>query len=1686
MSSSSTGIDSENIKRDTKSLAGLLGFAHEVLTARSKVQMEMASGLGVFRESDFAGLPGVHLNEEDGAWLRLERQRETRPPAPEEHVAAFVADIGDDPDKRPELQPAVSIEVTIEAASDLAEAELLRPDNIREIVEDNQELQDRVKVTLLVEDFLAVQQGFKAYVTGPWARWAEAEKPVRKAIKLYKDLFALQTAIHSAESTPPELVWGVGIARWKVDGKVVDMPILEQLVDVEVEERGDIAFRPRDLKPKLSLKPFIELEVEGSPKLQRVLQGSLEKILDEDTEFSPFQTVWETLLSTAAAQLTSNAELITREALDSGAQIPAMGDQLIIASSWAIFGRPRSSEAREQDLQALRKTIEETAAESELPSALRGFAAVPPETPVDSLSDYGLDTNVLQAGGATNSWEESSRGTPGSEPRRVEALKEEPRRVHFFPLPYNQEQGKVIDLLETADVVSVTGPPGTGKTHSIANIISHMMATGKRVLVTARTPEAIAAVREKLPESLRPLVIASVGTDRESAKQLQSAVSELSDKVIGMDKDAARQEMQRLEAAIVECDRKADEADLKLAEIARENLAPLVWQGQEYAPMELLDVLSEDENRFGWFTDRPSSHPPSQLSEILQRLRDELPSLSPDIVYVGADVPAIEAIPSTQSMIEAHDAELAYHAQEKPDYSNAPPMARDSAEADSVGRDLLVELKSIQQRLAKLDEHQRRMVAAACSQGLDGDVGPSVLKRKAAYIEEHRYLELAAQVTYTLGKSSASELVDAAQRAAAGQKPVSFGFFNKPLKEAVSSIKLGEQSPDSREGWVAVHTACRLEVDREQIVAEFSPFVTGGYPPEVPLQGPQIAEYLVSCSINIETAMHLSASLHEAMETLRMLFPYGLDQDAMVRTLDLSGAIFALEANLPDSYQTPEAIQMLENLELREEVPVHKVLMDLRRGLGSPDLDHATLVALRGELTQELQRIAELGSRLQQLERDLEALEQAGAPEWGARLRKDPLQAAELIPEEWEAAWEWAMMRERIDRIIALGNGDEHRTIKANMLERRRRHFEKLISTRTMLGLAKRMTPTVQSAMAAFTQAVSRIGKGTGKNAPRFVRAAQEAAQKASKAAPVWVMPEYKIPEQLPPQLGDFDLVILDEASQSDITALAALARGKKLLIVGDEEQVSPSNVGIPSERINAMRAEYLHGVPNAALIDENASIFEITMRMYPATHMVLREHFRCVAPIIQFSTRFYSNRLIPLRVPKASERFDPPLVDVYLPRASRRGKTNRDEANYIVDEIANIIADPAHDHRSIGIISLLGNHQAELIERLLIEDSRIGPEKIAEREIIAGDARTMQGQERSVVFISMVATPSDVRSQSAKSDQQRVNVAMSRAADRLYLVRSVSLEDLKPQDIKSDIIKHLQDPMPEGHSYSGGDLLARCDSGFEREVLSMLLDANYRVRPQVEVGGFSIDLVVEGAEDRRLAIELDGDAFHGPDVWEKDMARQAVLERAGWVFWRIFGSQWRAQKDYWWNQLLETLTRMGIDPIGAEALDERFTDFRVIQPFGQVKEDELSTAEIDDFGSPDPNGKDDAAEEITIEGKGAQSKREPTDDAHLAEGNLELDLSDLEESQESEASDTEATEDIRVVQVGSEVVVEQMFGDHRVMRFTIVENYNAPQKGLLGSHTPLGQALLDASAGEEVEYHQGDDHKKVRLIEVL
>ncbi|MEI9803517.1 MAG: hypothetical protein WDN48_02340 [Pseudolabrys sp.] len=105
---------------------------------------------------------------------------------------------------------------------------------------------------------------------------------------------------------------------------------------------------------------------------------------------------------------------------------------------------------------------------------------------------------------------------------------------------------------------------------------------------------------------------------------------------------------------------------------------------------------------------------------------------------------------------------------------------------------------------------------------------------------------------------------------------------------------------------------------------------------------------------------------------------------------------------------------------------------------------------------------------------------------------------------------------------------------------------------------------------------------------------------------------------------------------------------------------------------------------------------------MFPDKFVMLREHFRCVEPIIQFSSQFYNQGLVPLRVPTALERIDPPLVDIYVSDGRRTGdKINHREAETIVTEIISIVNDPARArvgntprYRSIGVISLIAQNR--------------------------------------------------------------------------------------------------------------------------------------------------------------------------------------------------------------------------------------------------------------------------------------------------------------------------------------------------------------------------------------------------------
>ena len=268
--------------------------------------------------------------------------------------------------------------------------------------------------------------------------------------------------------------------------------------------------------------------------------------------------------------------------------------------------------------------------------------------------------------------------------------------------------------------------------------------------------------------------------------------------------------------------------------------------------------------------------------------------------------------------------------------------------------------------------------------------------------------------------------------------------------------------------------------------------------------------------------------------------------------------------------------------------------------------------------------------------------------------------------------------------------------------------------------------------------------------------------------------------------------------------------------------------MGTPEIDVRNLIDRHLAGVPHYSGYAPQTSLYEHARRAVPDTIM-LQEHFRCVPEIIQFSNDLaYDGKIIPLRSPHPAERIDPPVlarrVSGFCDELT--GSRNEPEADAIVADIREMLEDSRFDGLTMGVVSLVGSQQAVHIQERLHQE--IGEEAMEERRLVCGDAYAFQGDERDIMFLSLVSAP-NVRFQALtrRDAKQRFNVAASRARHQCRLYHSVDLKDLNPEDMRFRAIQLLPNPPPDhcAARHSGTRILGPSPGG----------------------GHHRIDLVVEG-----------------------------------------------------------------------------------------------------------------------------------------------------------------------------------------------------------------------------------------------
>jgi very-short-patch-repair endonuclease len=1137
----------------------------------------------------------------------------------------------------------------------------------------------------------------------------------------------------------------------------------------------------------------------------------------------------------------------------------------------------------------------------------------------------------------------------------------------LFPLPANPEQRAIINSLRCDNGVVVQGPPGTGKTHTIANLVSALLAQGQRVLVTSQKAQALRVLRDKMPPDIQNLCVSMTDVARGGSKELNASVTAMSDAYKNFDYETheslvtslrdRRQSLRRSIATLKEQIRASRESETYQH--------PSISRGYSGTRANIAKDVAANESSFQWFptplpVESPTSPPLStgDMSQLLDLLRSETPRRKSRSLQ---QLPDMKTIPSPSIVESLVTREV-----------NASQVVSGIRtewiiELEAVGRADRDKLKNLLQQSSLIATQisrqlqtqwvQRAMNDAYALQNaqlwrqLSMDISVvskardelATLGLVSVQVPDlpvdgvnglpSRILEIKAFLTYLNGGGSFKKgpLKNATQKKVSvllekcqvDGLPIrtseSVQYLLTYLNAESLSRKVVERLKDAG---VETNGSLRL-VPR---VSELSN-IQNALANLATLSGllEEIADSLIALGISLKPADQ--AEVTNALSGLRSC---ELIDDYQSIKFEITSIRESLNVLAAQPHSAPE-LRMLENaVEMRD---TH----GYAEAFNSLSLSHSEQAQqlLCDNMFNELRSAhARFGELLRQTVND---------PGWTKKIASLP------------DAWAWAVankfLAQSIESSYEAELQDKLRSAILDLSDATAKLAAKLAWGKCL----SLMTADQERALRSYQENISSKGKGSGKWAHLFAKAARQAMVEAREAVPAWIMPLNEVLETIPPDPNSFDVVIIDEASQAGIEALFLLWLAPRIIVVGDERQCAPSGVirgGL--QPIFDRLDEYLYDIPEYLRLGftPKSNLFSLLSTRFGSV-IRLREHFRCMPEIIGWSsTQFYSDApLIPLRQ-FGSDRLRP-LETTYVPGAVTDGSsstlTNRVEAEAIVQQIINCLEDPAYNGKTIGVIALQSAAQVRLLDDLI--DAAIPADQREKRRIRVGTAPDFQGDERNVIFLSMVvAGPGTITSMTQRDWQRRFNVAATRAEDQMWLFHSATVDLLKSTDLRRSLLGYVLNP-PQ--VFGGEQHLDLCwdsekripfDSKFEQRVFLKIREKGYFVTPQFEVNGRFIDLVVSGAKGR-LAVECDGDYWHSSKEDQlADLDRQLELERAGWRFVRIRESDFNRNPDKSLEHLWLELDRRGIKPNDLRPQDTREAESWV--PLGLASDEGLDGIE--------------------------------------------------------------------------------------------------------------------------------------------
>ncbi len=1351
--------DNENLIRDRA--IRLFTYLRELAKLKTTVTRDLSAYDGVVWFHDvpeYRGCFSVLSSPEsdkaqDDIWLEVRKVAEPKKPPIPSPCLRWVEDSQEsDPLVEPFLKNEILADITSNNNSGPEASPLNAPPSSRlERLSDHPE----------------VSQEWQRYMQDSWLPWAEVYRRWKAVDHLYFQLFSIYQQLKKLGERY-ELLLGLGLLTWETpNNQVIRRHIVvgDAYLTFDADRaKFEVQRSPEGAKLRFETEMIDAVRL---PPLEQ--QKSIEDLLSEGQE-SPWNKdeidkvlrSWINLLS--ADGVYSESTEPPEECL----KIPT------VTFAPAIILRQRTQRSQ---IQCFNNIIEQIKEGSNIPSGVRLLCEIS-----ETNSDVDSDEESTCNGQTTES-------------------------TLYLPLAINEEQVQIVHQLRNRKGTLVQGPPGTGKSHTIANLICHLLAQGKSVLVTSQTPRALRVLKDKIPTELAALCVTLLGNDQAARQELEASVHGINQKYSEWNPAKSQDAITSLEGSLLETrknisDRKRLLREQREIETYHHEVAFGAYKG---TAQQIACKVRDEESKFAWLDDDIEEGVPFPLTnteflDLVQLYRE----LSDDYCSeLRKEVLSRESIPDVDHFVRMVDAEK---------------VARQNLEKHSQRTSLrFLTLKQLPEEvISSLHEAMFALVAKVRS-----------IENRYVWTPRATSDVLCGNNTYWKGLYDFMKgHLRGLREKAALVKTIEIRSPNVDRRELKKDAQdlLGHLKKGGKLGWrfFAPQVVKRTRYIMKQVYVNGVACSTLG-------QLELLVTYIgVLDEIDL---LWLTLRSQDNREEGPILLQIGYLQ----QRLDSLEAVLGLEDYLTGAKGYVKAVENLAEPQWHEIEELEEMVRDIQAAASEHTFERARaaiegiiqkvrivqsssrahslnqelLTALEGRNTKALAQCLE---KLELLEKGRESLlkrnklqEQLNrcAPKLGHQLQNaftDNIwdQRARSI----EAAWAWKQADKWLTKFRY-----EHNEIKLEaelkqLSKAEQETVSRIAAAKAWDNCLRRLTTFQRNNLIAWATAMRRMPKTlSAKTRPKWMRQAQECMDNCKSAIPAWIMPLYRVFETINAESEAFDVVIIDEASQTGPEGLVIQYLGKQCIVVGDSEQIAPEAIGVPEEAVDTLVNRYLEDIPFKRFYHPGTSLFSFAEILFSGK-IVLREHFRCMPEIIQFSNQlcYAHTPLKPLRQypPKRLE----PIVVQHVKNGYREGPSghvlNKPEADELVEAIVKMCSLKEYAGKTIGVISLLGEAQAKDIENKLL--TRISPADLEERRVVCGDAYAFQGDERDVILLSMVDAPNEAgRPLTTEADKRRFNVAASRAKDQVVLFHTATLSDLNQECMRHKLLEYYLNPFSRG-----------------------------------------------------------------------------------------------------------------------------------------------------------------------------------------------------------------------------------------------------------------------------------------------